>query len=302
VTQPGTTEHKKLPSSLKVALLIVAAAFLAYSIYWLVKGAIWGYTVTYMLLHINQISILRAMGSTELAALFIQEYCSAANSFVLMFCGVFATQSAVFYVKNNQGYLRKLRWTLVLFAVFSLLLLPASLHHLIGVTFGWTMVDLYVGLSYLVQTLLIVPPLLILTQKMRKPLNTTEIIKWGAIAAPLISFGLWFKYLFLWADALVPLGPKEASVATIVGAANSSITLLVAGAVLAWGCYGVIKKKSRGEKLVGTGIVLLGMFFVVFSVVAVFVPVYASFWYLTDTWMLSLPVLGAAVLALGKRE
>jgi hypothetical protein len=32
------------------------------------------------------------------------------------------------------------------------------------------------------------------------------------------------------------------------------------------------------------------------SVVALFVPVYASFWYLTDFWIVSLPVLGFAIL------
>ena len=103
---------------LNISFLIVAASFLAYSIYWLVNGIIWGYTVTQMLLHINQIFILSSMGQAELLALFIQEGCSIANSFVLLFCGVFAAQSAIFYVRNNLNYLQKLRWAVILMAVF----------------------------------------------------------------------------------------------------------------------------------------------------------------------------------------
>ena len=183
VANPTNTQ---LSVTLKLALLIVAGSFLAYSIYWLINGVIWGYTVTQMLLHINQISILTSMGAAALTALFVQEICSVANSFVILFCGVFAFQSAVFYVRKNPKYFQRLRWALVLLAVFSLLLVPASVHHLLGVAFGWFMVDVYVGLSYLLQALLIVPPLLILSQKMRKPQNTASILKWATIAAPLL--------------------------------------------------------------------------------------------------------------------
>jgi hypothetical protein len=296
VTQQTATQHK-LPNSLKAALLIVAATFLAYSIYWMIQGIIWGYTVTNMLLNINQISLLTPMGPAEMAALFVQEYCSVANSFVLLFCGVFAFQSAVLYVRTKEKYLGKLRWALVLLAVFQLLLLPSSLHHLLGVALDWFMVDVFVGLSYLVQALLIVPPLLVLSQKMRNPQNTAPIKKWAFITAPLFVFALYFKYLFLWLDTLLPLGPSEATVATLGGAANCLVTLLVAGVVTAAACYTFNRGKNFGNPLAGAVLVLVGVFFIIYTVVAFFVPVYASFWYLTDFWMLSLPVLGIELLS-----
>ena len=296
MTQPTETQHR-LSNSLKAALLIVAASFLSYSVYWLIQGIIWGYTVTYMFLHINQISLLTPMGTAELVALFVQEYCSVINSFVLLFCGVFAFQSAILYVRNKKNYLGKLRCALILLAVFQLLLLPSSLHHLLGVAFGWFMVDVFVGLSYLVQALLIVPPLLVLSQKMRNSQNTAPIKKWAFIAAPLFVFALYFKYLFLWVDTLLPLGPSEATVASLGGAVNCLVTLLVAGAVTAAAYYSFNRGKIVGNSLVGAVLVLVGVFFVFYTAVAFFVPVYASFWYLTDFWMLSLPVLGIVLLS-----
>jgi hypothetical protein len=299
VTPQGTTT--KLPLYLKAAVFVVAAAFLGYCIYWLFQGFIWGYRVTFMLYNVNQISLLHQMGNAELAALFIQEYCSVVNSFVLFFCGVFAFQSAIYYLKGNQKYLGTLRRALVLLAVFSLLLVPASVHHLLGVALGWSMVDIGVGLSYLLQAVLIVPPLLMLSQKMRSPQNPETIKKWACIAAPAYVFALYFKYLLLWWDTLVPLGPKEATVATTVGSVNSVLTLLAAGIVVTAACISLSQSKRVGMRLAGAGIIVVGCFFLVDSLVAVFVPVYASFWYLTDFWMVSLPVLGAAILLAEKK-
>jgi hypothetical protein len=288
--------NTQLPATVKIALLIVAGSFLAYSIYWLINGVIWGFTVTQMLLHINQISIRTSMGGVALTALFIQEICSVANSFVILFCGVFAFQTAVFYVRKNPKYFQRLRWTLVLLAIFSLLLVPASVHHLLGVAFGWAMVDVFVGLSYLLQALLIVPPLLILSQKLRKPQDTAPILKLATIAAPLFAFALWLKYMFLWVDTLAPMNTHESNPLSTMGMVNALFTLLIAASVIVFGCSKLNKNITAAKKLLTVGLVLIGVFFIVFSVVALFVPIYASFWYLTDFWMLMLPILGMALL------
>jgi hypothetical protein len=281
---------------LKISLLIVAASFFAYSIYWLANGVIWGYNLTRMLLHISQIAPLASMGNAELTALFIQEYCSVVNSFVLLFCGLFAAQSAISYFKNNPNYLQKLRRALILIAVFSLLLVPASLHHLLGVAYGWFMVDIYVGLSYLLQALLIVPSLLILSQKMRNPQNHRATLKWAMIAGSLFIFALWLKYLFLWLDTLMPMNTQVDSIMNTVGTVNSLLTLLIAGAITMWGCFNLNRNRPNAIKILSVSLILVGFFFLIFTAVSVFVPIYASFWYLTDFWMLTLPILGLAVL------
>jgi drug/metabolite transporter (DMT)-like permease len=98
------------------------------------------------------------------------------------------------------------------------------------------------------------------------------------------------------------LGSKEISAVSMVGAVNSLVTLLVASVVTAVGCYGLLKNKPGGRKIAGLAVILVGAFFVIYSLVALFVPVYAWFWYLTDFWMISLPVLGAAILRVNKRN
>lgn len=256
----------------------------------------WGYTITHMFQNINQIEPLSKMSSAELVALFIQESCSVANSFVVMACGVLAFQSAVFYLRGNPRFLGRLRWTLILQAIFSLLLVPASIHHLIGVASGWFMVDVFVGLSYLVQALLIAPPLLVLSQKMGTPQELAPIQKWTTIVAPAFVFALYFKYMFLWVDTLNPMGPQHVTAATLVGTANCLITLLVASAVAVAASMAFRWGKPVWKPLVGICLVLVGIFFHIFTVIAVLVPVYASFWYLTDTWMLTLPIIGIYIL------
>jgi hypothetical protein len=123
------------------------------------------------------------------------------------------------------------------------------------------------------------------------------IIKWPSVAASLVVLGLWCKYLLLWVDTLVPLGPKEASVQASVGAANSVLTLLIAGAVMAAGCYLVNRKKSYGKELVAAGVTMFGVFFAIYSLISLWYQFTLHFGYLTDFWMLSLLILGIVALA-----
>ncbi len=287
-----------LPCYLKAAILIVATTFLAYGIYWAVNGVIWANSLTqiFRALSSGQIDFLGPITVTHAILLVIQESCSVVNCcFVLPASAILGFYTAVQYLKGNPSYLVKLRWVLVLTAVFYLLLVPSSIHHLIGITSGWPMVDIGVGLSYLLQALLIAPPLLVLAKKLGKPKQTSQILRWAAVAAPLFAFATWFKYLFLWWDTLLPRAPLDGGVWSVVGAANAVVTLLAAGAVTAFAVY-KLKKLSFDAKLAGAALVLFGGFFWVFTLTALFVPAYTSFWYLTDFWMLTLPILGAALL------
>ncbi len=292
------------PLPIKVALLIVASAFLAYGIYWAANSVIWANTLTQIIGLINsgQANFLGNQPSAHAALLLTQEFFSVANGFVQLAAAIFCLYAVVLYLKNNPAYLAKLRAAIILVAVFYLLLVPASIHHFVGVALGWPMVIIYVGLSYLIQALLISIPLLILSRKMKTPQNKTQILKWATIAAPLFVFALWFKYLFLWWDTLLPKGPLETGVWNIVGAANSVVTLLIAGAVSTFAAYALQRKRVFDVKLVGGALVLLGGFFLIFSLTALYVSGYASFWYLTDFWMLTVLILGLAVLVIKNRQ
>jgi heme/copper-type cytochrome/quinol oxidase subunit 3 len=150
--------------------------------------------------------------------------------------------------------------------------------------------------------MLIVPTLLILSEKMRAPNNTASTLKWATISAPLFVFALWFKYLFLWIDTLVPMNTHSTNPLSIVGTINALFTLLIAGVIITAGCVTLNKNRSNGKKLLSTGIILVGGFFIIFSIVAFFVPIYASFWYLTDFWMIILPILGITLLSYFKSK
>lgn len=93
------------------------------------------------------------------------------------------------------------------------------------------------------------------------------------------------------------MNTQQANPLSSVGTVNSLVTVLIAGTVIAVGCLSLTKKGANSKKLLAAGLVLVGAFFIVYSLVALSVPVYASFWYLTDFWMLTLPILGVALLA-----
>ena len=287
-----------VPAYLKAAILIVAAVFLSYAVYWEVNGIIWANSLTQIFeaLTTEQLNFLGPITSSHAVLLMIQEACSVVNCcFVLPASAVLGIYAVAQYLKGNLGCLGKLRWVLVLTAVFYLLLVPSSIHHLVGVAFGWSMVNISVGLSYLLQAVLIAPPLLILASKLGKTQEKSQILRWATVAAPLFVFALWVKYLLLWWDTLLPRAPLEMGVWSVVGAINSWVTLLAAGVITVFAVY-ALKKQGFNPKLAGMALVLTGCFFAIFSLTAFFVPAYTSFWYLTDFWMLTLPVLGAALL------
>jgi hypothetical protein len=285
--------------AVKAALLIVAIAFLGYGIYWTINGVIWANTLLQVFgtIFSSQGTFLGDQTFFHASLLMAQEIFSVVNCcFILLTGTVFAFYATVLYLKRKTGYLFKIKWTLILTAVFYLLLVPASIHHLIGYVMEWPMISIGVGLSYLLQALLISPSFLILSKKIRNPQDSTQIYRWVAIAVPLFVFAMWAKYLFLWADTLLPMGPTDLGVWSIVGAVNSVVTLLATGILTTVTTKSLYRKQGFNNKYVGTALILFGTFFVVDSVVALFVPIYAAFWYLTDFWMLTVPILGVAVL------
>jgi len=283
----------ELPNYLKISLLIVAFSFLAYSIYWAAYSVFWIYNLTF-----NVTTFLEEMniGTLQYAAILFQEYGASVGYFLSLIGAILTFQCTVLFIKNDKKYLDRLGKALFFEAVFFLLLIPSSIHHLLGVALSWTYVDVYVGLSFLLQALLIVPPFLMLSRNLRKPQNHTSILKWITIAAPSVVLGFWVKYLFLWLDTFSPLGPKQASLASTVGAVNSCLTLLVAGIITSVACLGLYRKRKLDTRLAGIALILFGSHFIIYDLVSIWVPVYSSFLYLTDFWMTALPILGIAAL------
>ncbi len=288
--------NSKSNKSLKVAIIIVALSFLIYKIYWTIQNIFWFINLTTNFIpHLSSTQFGGSMATLNIALLAFQEYSSAIGGFIGLIAGITAILSAIQYVKNNPNYIARLRVALIAEAVFFILLAPSSIHHLVGTAYLLPGSNLFVGLSYLLQVLLVVPPLVWLSQKMRHPQNLHSILKGATIAASLFVLALWFKYLFLWIDTLVPLNSQPENPINILGTANSIITLLLAACIFSVGSSRFNRGDKNSKNLFGYGLILVGSFFIIFSLVALFVPIYASFWYLTDTWMLTLPILGLAI-------
>ena len=295
-----TTTNKNLPKYLKICLLIVASSFLGYSVYWAVRIPFSTYDIlVFISLPIFQNSPMSQ--SFSFLLVMFQEFAAAIGFLVNLIAAILAFQSTIYYIKSDQKWRKTLGKALVFEAVFFILFIPTSIHHIVGAVFSMAGADVFVGLSYLLQVLLIVPPFIVLGRNLKNSQSQASIRKWVSIAAPLFVFGFWFKYLFLWIDTLSPMGPQQATLMSTIGAANSLLTMLIASILTVLACLGFYKTRKVNKWLVGIALILFGGYFIIYDLVSIWVPVYASFLYVTDVWMISLPIMGAAILKINSK-
>jgi hypothetical protein len=190
-------------------------------------------------------------------------------------------------------YIQKLRYLFLFESLYFLLLLPAAINHLVGSLISTSIfLSFYTGVSCLLQAMLIFPALFMLSLKLKKPQNLPPIQKWARIAAPLYVFGFWVRHGLLWVYAL---SGAQAGLIGTVGSVDSLVTLLVA-AILTTIASITFSQKKKNTWLIGTSIILAGVYLVVYILVSVWEPLYHAFLPLTDFWMITLPILGVAVL------
>jgi hypothetical protein len=295
--QTLTKEPENFPKYLKVCLLTVAVSFLAYSIYW---AAITPFSTYGVLTFIETPAFQNSAMNTplEVQLVLFQEVSAAIGYITNLIAAVLALKSIIHYIKNDQKLQSTLGWTLIVEAVFFLLFIPTTLHHMGGAIISMEGAVFFVGLSYLLQALLIVPPFMILGSKLRNKQSQAAIKKWACIAAPLFVLAFWCKYLFLWIDTLSPMGPQQATIASTVGVVNSWITLLFAGVLTTFACSSYYKTEKMNKWLVGIALIVFGGHFIFYDLVSIWVLVYIWFFYVTDIWMITLSILGIAILKL----
>lgn len=282
-----------MPNYLKIGLLAGVSSFLAYSIFWAANSVFWVFRLTTTLIPMMETINLSSLHQN---IILVQEYSASAGYFLALIGAVFAVLSIRQFVKNQERYRHNLGLALVFEAAFFLTLIPSSIHHLLGVALSWTFVDVLVGISFLLQVCLIVPPLIIIGRNIGKPQRQNSVLKWIAIGMSLVVWAFWFKYLFLWIDALLPLGPKQANLPVIVGGINSVLTLLVASVLATVSCIAFFQQRKINNRLVGAALLSLGGYFAIYDLVSLWVPVYNSFLYLTDFWMIALLITGGTIL------
>jgi cbb3-type cytochrome oxidase subunit 3 len=143
---------------------------------------------------------------------------------------------------------------------------------------------------------LIFSPLFILSRKLKNPQNVPSVLKWAGVAASLYVLGFWVRHALMWAYAISPLETQLGSLARTVGFVNSWLTLMIAAVVCAIIYLTFRQKNKLNIKLAGISIISMGGYFLIYDLVSVWDPIYRAFLPLTDFWMISLLVLGFAIL------
>jgi hypothetical protein len=143
---------------------------------------------------------------------------------------------------------------------------------------------------------LIFPALLMLSRKLKNIQNIPSILRYAGVVAPLYVFGFWVRHGLLWVYAIWPLETQHWSLFGTVGFVNSFLTLLVAAFLCIVLYLSFRQNKKLNIWLAGTVITLVGGYFAIYDLISVWDPIYRDYLPLTDYWMITLLVLGVAVL------
>lgn len=284
--------YLKNNSGIRISLLIVALSYLLYNIY---QASV---TTVFLFEFSSTLSLFTSNQEIafHLPLLLLQEAAGSLGVYVRLVGGLLAFQTAWLFAKGNDLHFEKLSKVLLLESIHFLLLLPSGINHIItSATLPGGLFNIYTGISFLLQPLLIFPSLFMASRKLKTSQKNVEF-KWFAIAAICYVFGLWINHFLLWVYALVPLGNQQSSLITTIGSANSVLSLLISG-ILTVAVYLIFERKKKlNINLIGVTLALIGFYFVIYALVSLWVPVYGSFLVLTEFWLIVLPILGMTIL------
>jgi len=283
-------------SFLKKAAFIVAIAYLLFNIY---QAAVTTIFVSHFPLIVTQLPNLieSSQPALQLGLFLLQELIGSIGIYLRLIAGVFALYAAVLFLKKDKRYLNKFSRVLLFESLYFAFLIPAGINHIVGsVISSSSLLNVYTGVSFLLQAVLIFPALFMLSRNLNNSKHCLSLRKWASIAAPLYIFGLWVKHGLMWVYALSPSESQQVGLIGTVGSVNSLLTLLVAALVTAAAWLIFRQKKKLNTRLTGSALIIVGAYFSIYTIVAVWVPIYLAFLLLTEFWMISLPILGVAVL------
>ncbi len=281
---------------LRKAVLVVTLSFLLYNIYLVITATIF---VSHFPSIITQLPhfIKSSQPDLQLTLFLFQELSGLVGSYLRLIGAVFALNCAVLFLRKDPTYLGKLGYVLLFESLYFLLLFPAAINHLVGSVISTSaFLNFYAGVSFLFQVALIFSPLFILSRKLKNPQNVPSVLKWASVAASLYVLGFWVRHALMWAYAISPLETQLGSLARTVGFVNSWLTLMIAAVVCAMVYLTFRQKNKLNIRLIGISIISMGGYFLIYDLVSVWDPIYRAFLPLTDFWMISLLVLGFAIL------
>ncbi|MGD2066715.1 MAG: hypothetical protein PVI43_06070 [Candidatus Bathyarchaeota archaeon] len=277
-------------SGVKKALLIVAISYLLYNVYQAALATVFLFEFPSTL----NLFISNQAATFNVPLLLLQETAGSLGVYVRLVAGLFALQAAWLFAKGSNRVLKKFSRVLLLESIYFLLLLPSGINHVVtSVTNPGGFFNMYTGVSFVLQPLLIFPSLFMASQRLKQSQNVD--FKWFGIAGICYVFALWVKHSLMWVYALVPFGNPQWSLMQYIGSADSLLTLLIAG-IVAVAVYLMFEQKKKLDiNLVGITLTLVGLYFVIYVLISIWVPVYLSFLELTEFWLIVLPVLAITV-------
>jgi hypothetical protein len=286
---------------IKKALLFVSIIFLLYTIYHAINTTIFLYNFIPRIGQLPEAIQLpeNFMSSTfPWTLLLMQEFTSSIGIYLRFFGGIFAFSSAILFNKNDSRYLYRFSKVLVFESLYFGLFIPSGINHVILSFSEFTFLgfNLYTGASFLLQGLILFPVLFLLSRKLKVnkyPVN----LRWIGVAASLYVFGIWIKHAFFWFFALSMTTTQPRTLFETAGMINSIFTLLIATLISLYACTPLIRNtKKINSRIIGAGLTMIGIHFVIYFIVMVWVPIYLSFLGLTEFWMVSLLIPGLVAL------
>jgi len=286
-------------SLLKKALIFVSIIFLLYTLYHAIFSGIFLY---HFIPNIGQLPAAIQVPENFASSTFpwtliiIQEFASTVGIYLRLIGAVLAVSSAYLFYKNDSMYLARLRNVILFESLYFASFIPAGIIHLFlsFSEFTFAGFNLYTGASYSLQGLAIVPVLLFLSRRLRVDKDASNL-RWIGIATPLYIGGIWIKHAFFWFSTLSMT--TTSTLFETVGMINSIFALLVAALLSLYACTPLIRNtKKINSGMIGASLIMVGIHFVIYFIVSIWVPIYSSYLYLTEFWMISLLIPGSILL------
>jgi hypothetical protein len=282
--------------STKLWAAVSLAALFAYNFYWLQDSFIEGYYIGFGMV----VNAFKAFFSFQLPTIWVAGHASSTVGLMIRFCELtlaLVLMGLVFLGRKDVRSLRsKISIVVLLEGVYFLCFaLPATMLLWLGATLYETQSYIYSG-SYYAQILLAAPLIFLLALKVRK--NDSSVMKYAALAIVGYFAAVWINNNSRWlATAGVLEGKFVLPEGQLFGFANSIVCLSLALIFAVSWCMVVLKKgvDTRGWRMLGLGVSLLGAHFLIYLIYAIIAGSLGSVM-LVEIWMIPLLGLGASLM------
>jgi hypothetical protein len=281
----------------RTAILVVSLSFVIYNIYETIIATIFISHFPSIIQRLPNV-IQSTNPSVQLATFLTQEVAGSIGAYIRLIGAIFAVSFAVLFYRRKPTYLNMLSTALLFESLCFLLFIPVVINHFIGSIISTSpFLNFNTGLSYLIQIILISPPLFILSLKLKRSSKGASTLSWVLIATPLYLFAVWIKHVFMWLYGVLPMQTQPTLTDTL-GTVNSLVTLFLAAITAGIACF-MIKTNNWKPKLriylLSLAVMFAGIYFVIYDFISIFSLNYGAYLLLTDVWMVTFFVLGLAL-------